>query len=648
MNFRHDINGLRAIAVIAVAIFHFNSGWLPGGFAGVDVFFVISGFLMTSIIFKGLENNSFSLVDFYIARGNRIIPPLAFLCFILIVFGFFYLSTKDYIQLSKHITSSVTFFSNFFYWHESGYFAQESHEKWLLHTWSLSVEWQFYILYPIILIFLKKFFSVSLVKRIIFVGMIFGFIYSAFVTQIWPDAAYYLLPTRAWEMIAGGVAYIYPLNIKARGKTTIEGLGLLFVFSSFIFVSEKTLWPGYMAILPVVGTYLVIISNRQDSIFTSNRVSQYLGRWSYSIYLWHWPICVLFYQKINIIGYELFGLLLSIVVGFLSYRFIETVRFKKTINFSGLLKSPPLYLSIFTVILGSSIYFKKGYPERFSSDITLNLSNSFSLVIDGEKCHNSTNLESSCWDNRSPAPNILLLGDSHAGTIAAQLYALSDEKGYSYRQFTHGGCTQIDTVVRYNESRFGKEEDTRCTSVSKEVADHLENPISPRYTIVYMVRMPLYLSSERFDNGEGGKESKPKAWVESTTEQNSGEEISSKLRHWNALGHKLILVYPVPEVGWDVTKYAFINNLEPLVYKDKIKKLITTSYSLFKSRTSSSYAVFDAVDGVDVFRVYPEKLFCSSKIECVANSDSKFYYFDDDHLSKHGAKMLVEKISKKI
>ena len=144
MNFRYDINGLRAIAIIAVILFHFNPAWVPGGFSGVDVFFVISGFLMTGIIFRGLENNNFSLFEYYASRANRIIPALAVLCMILLVFGWFYLIPSDYKALGKHVERSMLFISNFAYLKETGYFDSSSYEKWLLHTWSLSVEWQFY------------------------------------------------------------------------------------------------------------------------------------------------------------------------------------------------------------------------------------------------------------------------------------------------------------------------------------------------------------------------------------------------------------------------------------------------------------------------------------------------------------------------
>ena len=201
MNFRYDINGLRAIAVIAVVLFHFNPAWIKGGFAGVDVFFVISGFLMTGIIFKGLENDSFNLFKFYVDRANRIVPALVVLCLVLLVFGWFYLAPFDYKALSKHVTSSSWFISNVVFWREAGYFDAAAHEKWLLHTWSLSVEWQFYIIYPIALVVFKQLLSLKNLKRLIILGVGIGFLFNVVATIKWPDAAYFLLPTRAWEMM---------------------------------------------------------------------------------------------------------------------------------------------------------------------------------------------------------------------------------------------------------------------------------------------------------------------------------------------------------------------------------------------------------------------------------------------------------------
>lgn len=167
MNFRHDINGLRAIAVFAVVLFHFNPHWLPGGFAGVDVFFVISGFLMTSIIFNGLERDNFNLIKFYTARANRIIPVLSVMSIILLIFGWFYLLPTDYLELGRQVERSSYFASNILFSKGGGYFDTDEKTKWLLHTWSLSVEWQFYIFFPLILLALKKYLSFAQLKKVV-------------------------------------------------------------------------------------------------------------------------------------------------------------------------------------------------------------------------------------------------------------------------------------------------------------------------------------------------------------------------------------------------------------------------------------------------------------------------------------------------
>lgn len=328
MTFRKDINGLRAIAVVAVLLFHFNPTSLPGGFAGVDVFFVISGFLMTGIIFRGFEStdsgggSGFNLFRFYVARAKRIIPALAALCLALLAFGWLFFIPLDYKELSKHAAGSVTFISNIIYWKEAGYFDAASHEKWLLHTWSLSVEWQFYLIYPLVLLALRKILSIENIKRSILIGTVLGFVVSVIVTYKSADAAYFLLPTRAWQMLLGGVAYLYPLNATNKDKKYYEWMGLTLIVSSYFLVSAANAWPGYLAIFPVAGAFLVIQAQRDDSLITNNILFQKIGLWSYSIYLWHWVIVVANIRfRLEINSFTYFAI--TIFLGFLSYQLFE-------------------------------------------------------------------------------------------------------------------------------------------------------------------------------------------------------------------------------------------------------------------------------------------------------------------------------------
>lgn len=325
MEFRKDINGLRAIAVIAVLLFHFNPDWLPGGFAGVDIFFVISGYLITGIIVRGLNEGRFSLLTFYRSRARRIIPALAALCFVLLLLGWFYLLPLEYSQLGKHIAGSLGFVSNVVYWFEAGYFSASAHEKWLLHTWSLSVEWQFYLIYPVLLLAVSRVVAVRHLRWLVLGACLAGFGFCVFASFKWPEPAFYLLPTRAWELLVGGVACLFPLKLQATHQRALEAIGVSLMLASFVLLSEKDVWPGYLALLPVVGTLAVIVAARQDSLITGNRFSQWTGTLSYSLYLWHWPV-VVYMSYAGFLGNTrnaVLGIACAFALGLASYRLIE-------------------------------------------------------------------------------------------------------------------------------------------------------------------------------------------------------------------------------------------------------------------------------------------------------------------------------------
>ena len=404
--FRKDINGLRAIAVIAVVVFHFYPNWLTGGFAGVDVFFVISGFLMTGIIFRGMEQNSFSIMKFYVARANRLIPALAVFCIVTLILGWFFLTPWDYKTVGRDVATTMLFVSNIIYSLTGDYF--DSGNNFLLHTWTLSVEWQFYIVYPIILVFLKKITSTENIKKIVLGLCIAFFVFSVYATSKWPTQSYFLLPSRAWEMLVGGVAYLYPFKSNDSNKyynsRILEIIGLLLIISSYFLVSQNDAWPGYLAAFPVVGTWLIIQTNREKSFITSNIVFQKLGTWSYSIYLWHWPIAVCFsYYTINE-SYKPIGILLSVLLGFLSFTLIE----KRKLVTVGI-KKPIVVYSLIALSFaagGSTLFKEQGMP--INKDLTSN-----SLIqggtADDHRLHYGLVLLNTTQDY-----DYLLIGDSHS------------------------------------------------------------------------------------------------------------------------------------------------------------------------------------------------------------------------------------------
>ena len=444
MLFRKDINGIRAIAVIAVMLFHFNEDWLPGGFAGVDVFFVISGFLMTGIIFRGLENDNFSILQFYIARANRIVPALAFLCLVLIIWGSIYLEPLDYRVLGKHVGSSISFLSNIVYWSEDGYFDVSSHEKWLLHTWSLSVEWQFYIAYPLILLVSKKFLSISGLKLMVLTGSILGFILCIIITKEWPSTPYYFLTARAWEMMIGGVCFLYPFNYSEktkRLKNLIEWIGLSLIFISYFFIDKEANWPGYWTLLPVLGTSLIILAQRENSFITCNPLFQKIGTWSYSIYLWHWPIVVgIYFYSLNYI-FTYVGILISILLGALSYKYIEKLSFKSNFNLlSSYLSCKPLYMIFCLGVIGSIIFSTNGLNFRSTDERQLLNNNALKAISDWS--YPEPNLRIGNHTFRfipgKSDKNILFIGASHIEQTFPYVSIADSE--YNIYYLTQGGC----------------------------------------------------------------------------------------------------------------------------------------------------------------------------------------------------------------
>ena len=361
MQFRKDINALRALAVILVVVYHFNSSWAPGGFVGVDVFFVISGFLMTSIILQREEVTLSSLINFYIARLNRIVPALAFLCVALLALGWFYFAGEEYETLAKHARYSLTFLSNQVYLGEAGYFAAASKEKWLLHTWSLSIEWQFYLLYPIFIGIVLKLFSRSRLAVAINTLLLISLFYCGYLSSSGDTSGYFMLSARAWEMLLGSWAVLY----KPRRPYPVY-VGWLLVLSSALVINKDYVWPSLVTLLPTLGALIILWAN-QNSRVNDSYVVQKIGLYSYSIYLWHWPVVVLFY-KLNLTTplWLFVGITLSLLLGGFSYHTVEQIRFTKNIHSAKrlLLQCKPLWIILILVGTTKFIAEEKGFPTR--------------------------------------------------------------------------------------------------------------------------------------------------------------------------------------------------------------------------------------------------------------------------------------------
>lgn len=442
MGFRNDINGLRAIAVAAVVLFHFNVAGFSGGFVGVDVFFVISGYLMTGMIVPHVEAGNFSLLGFYLARARRIVPALAALCCAAIVTGWLVLLPRDFAALGSHVASALLFVSNIVFNREAGYFDIAPYDKWLLHTWSLSVEWQFYMLYPAAVMILFRIAGMRLVKAAIVGGCVASLLLSAYATVRWPTSAFYLLPTRAWELLAGGIVFLYPVSLPARAMKLLEVVGLSIIGYSCLRFSHLDKWPGHLAATPVLGSMMVLWARQNESVFTANRASKLIGAWSYSIYLWHWPIVVgLHYLGTASSSMWIVGAIVSsIMAGWASFVLIESANRHKP--------SPGKFLSwhytrlvagpVFLAGFGTAVFFADGVPSKIRSindgaraqfiEKYRELHESGLVSAYRQECdfydwetkHAKANIYASCT-NTAAGRTVFLWGDSHAQALSLGL-----------------------------------------------------------------------------------------------------------------------------------------------------------------------------------------------------------------------------------
>lgn len=631
MQFRTDINGLRAIAVLAVVLFHFNPALLPGGFTGVDIFFVISGFLMTRIIFNGFEQDNFSLGKFYKARANRIIPALALLCLTMLILGWFYLTPRDYTTLTNDALNSIIFISNFFYGGDAGYFDTTSKERWLLHTWSLSAEWQFYIIYPLLLILLKKIISLKALKKSVLIGTFIGFIYGVFSTYQSPELSYFLLPSRAWEMMLGGIAFLYPFTqLTNKNKTRLEISGISLIIISYLFISKDNVWPGYLALIPVLGAFFILQANNSKSIITTNPLLQKIGTWSYSIYLWHWPISVLgIYLDLGT-KWIYIGLPLSIGLGFLSYRYIEQYKFHNLkLNAKNFFKYKPLLIVLTIAILAGVAKENSQNTARLPTELITFMERTVYPTKPGQ-CRGT-------WDTEMPECvygkgelGAIVIGDSHASALVSMIDRATPNQ--SVLDWSMDACSTIDGLYEKGVS----EKNTACGDFIHYAIKKAED----KYPGV-----PVIIINRTSQNLYGRNEkpaSAPKRFVNAEfTERNDAyrQSLAAGMIETACAftdNNPVYVMRPTPELISDV-------------YNEKMRDLMTgnaterVSISLdeYHERQKLAWQIQDTMAGqCGVKIIDPLPYLCDDKA-CYGDKDGIILYSDDDHLNEEGTQQIM-------
>lgn len=642
--FRLDINGLRAWAVVVVMLFHFGVPGFAGGFVGVDVFFVISGFLMTQIIAKGLEGGRFSVWSFYLARARRIVPALLVLCAGLLAAGWWVLPAPDYRPLGMHVLTSVLFASNIQYWREAGYFDTASHDKWLLHTWSLSVEWQFYLLLPLALALVWRFWPGrrSLV-RALWLGLLASLALSVWLTARKPEAAFFLFPTRAWEMLAGGLVAlqrgggIWPLL--ATHRRWFEGLGVTLIALS-VFSANPAAWPGAYALLPVGGTVLVLLAARQNSIWTAPAVLQRLGDWSYSLYLWHWPVAV----ALAYLGWQgqavpvLAGLALSLLLGWASYRWTEPLGRQhlarwRTWPALGTVAGASLAVAVPAL----AVRHMQGVPGRLSAQVEAIAAGALDANPQREQSHSmgGNNFKKAVYGGSDI--RAIVLGDSHASTIVTAVQAALPSPSQGVLGMSYTSCPTLFDVRQARQ-------DLHCAAFNEWAVQQMA-ALPPSVPVILASRASAYL----YGNVYGAHTPQPTVFFDSAIPSAGADNgqilqeyaqrlVSSACRI--AQTRPVYLLRPLPEMPADVPR-AMARAAQLGRPLDMAMPL-----SVYHQRNAFIWAAQDRAQAeCGAHLLDPLTSLCTDGV-CPAIDGQAPRYYDDNHLTQAGSSLLVDLFEK--
>ena len=667
MKYRPEVDGLRALAVVPVILFHADFYLFAGGFVGVDIFFVISGYLITTIIIKELDAGNFSIVNFYERRARRILPALFFVMLVCLPLSWVFLISPDMQNFGQSLVAVSVFGANILFWLTGGYFETASELKPLLHTWSLSLEEQFYVIFPVLMLTLWRFRKRLVVTILVTIGLV-SLAFAQLSVVAYPDASFYLLHTRAWELLVGSFVafYFYWFSRRSDHRQVFESRWLhelcgvsglvLIVYAIFTFDAE-TPFPSLYTLIPVVGTALILTFANPNTLVGKlfcHKALVGIGLISYSLYLWHQPLFA--YARHYAIGdpsipvYLLLSVL-SIGLAYLSWKYIEApFRSRKKFTRRQIF-SLSILGSAFFIAIGLVGHFTNGQYFRSYDTVQRDLLSTMEQRGANSDCWRQLargNYESTaCLIGSAEAKqfkeaDFALIGDSHAGALTSRLHLLAEERGTWGYNYSYTSCVPIFDVVPIAASRRY----TNCLSIRDHYQQLLQDGALPE-TLIVTARWGIYFDPEPFNNQEGGREPHGHVkWV-------SADEVyaDSKIRVLESLretlelmvakGHRVILVDPVPEMGWDVPyrlKQLYGRNGQ--LGADDSSIALSTYYQ----RNADVLNLMEELElNPGVVRLRVVDSFCDEQ-RCKAHFESRPLYYDRDHISEFGAELILEQI----
>jgi len=680
--YRGDIDGLRCIAVLAVVFYHANLPGFSGGFTGVDIFFVISGFLITSMVLQAQLTNQFRLRRFYVRRARRLFPALLAVLATSALLGWFLLLPDELEDFGESLATALAFSSNILFWSEAGYFEGPSHFKPLLHTWSLAVEEQYYLIFPLMLIALAAICGRGTNRPLTaerFFWPLLGLTLPLFLLSLglsqWSlgrssAAAFFLLPQRFFELLIGSIVAIVLTLRPALAEQqhpaltrVIAIVGVLMIGYAVFGFDKTTRFPGFSALIPCMGTALVICAGTlspQSTRWLSLRPLTFVGLISYSLYLWHWPILVYLEHYLVRPPEALdtaFALTAAFVMAYLSWRFIERpFRAHMPARPEPILadkKLLPAYAAIaFAGIAGGlAMDQTNGFPARLPEAVR-GIANYIDDKPPGRKrCSNfmaaDVNANNLCRIGDSATrPDFVVWGDSHAIMLIPEFAQAGQKLGRTGLNATTNGCGPLLGAQRPRSDPTGD-----CPAFNRAVFEIIQQ--SPKIkTVVLHARWPIYAEGTRYKYESG----EPLGLV-STSPENPDHGASNSLvgnRHafeqtlrrtvtsLQALNKQVVILAGVPETGW-----ATPNVLAKGVWRNRSVAIAPTADE-YRARQRFVVSLLTDLQEEGVVVYWPADRLCENELCRISTIDKKAYplplYIDEDHLSSLGAAELRQQI----
>ena len=629
------------MAVLSILFFHVGIKHFSGGYVGVDIFFVISGYLITSIIVRELNAGQFSIARFYERRVRRILPALTVVVVATLLAGLVLLNPAQLEDLGRSATATSVFSSNIFFFLGSGYFDGSSELKPLLHTWSLAVEEQYYILFPFLLMLIAKRYSSKFGTWLIVIGGI-SLLACIYWTPINGSAAFYLIPFRAWELLIGSVLalQLIPTLSGSAARNALSLAGLSMMLTSVFVYTHDTQFPGAAAILPTLGTAFIIHAGSGGKTFVNRALSVrpmvFVGLISYSLYLWHWPIVVFAKQYLINEWTDLETSVILVVIIFLSilsWRFVETP-FRNRQLFGPRERLFATFAALTAIVVSGSLamVFAKGFPGRNTAAPMSDVIASDPGWQHWKNCEEAGEEEGGTSKlcsigAQDVPPTFLFWGDSHALSMASAVNLSADRQGTAGLLAVRTACPPLLSISRPDERS--------CAEFNAAILEHVGG--RPEIdTVILAARWAIATNGTRYKTESGRSMSLVDHESDETGAGGNVALFEIGLRRTiKALaeqGKNIVLVTQVPEVGHDVPSATYSAKLTG---RD-VNAMIAPSIDEYRERTADVTRVFDLLTSEQPITIVdPATRLCDGS-SCKVVLDGTPLYRDDNHLSLRG------------